>query len=87
MSLKLKVWNIGTEGMEYVSVFNLKMPSGMHVIVKDVLVITYLAVEVLLYVHRNCRLIRDGSPDGHLDFHTASELCLQVINCYHSFAW
>ena len=42
MSLKLKVCNIGIEGMEYVSVFNLKMPSGMDVIVKDVLVITYL---------------------------------------------
>ena len=39
---KLKVWNIGIEGMGYVSGFNLKMPSGMHVIVKDVLVITYL---------------------------------------------
>ena len=34
--------NVGTEGMEYVPVFNLKMPSGMHVIVKDVLVTTYL---------------------------------------------
>ena len=43
MSLKLKVWNIGIEGMEYVSVFNLKMPSGMHVIVKDVLVFTSLS--------------------------------------------
>ena len=32
MSLKLKVCNIGIEGMEYVSVFNLKMPSGMDVI-------------------------------------------------------
>ena len=42
MSLKLKVCNIGIEGLEYVSVFDLKMPSGMHVIVKDVLVITYL---------------------------------------------
>ena len=42
VSLKLKVWNIGTEGMQYVSVFNLKRPSEMHVIVKDVLVITYL---------------------------------------------
>ena len=42
MSLKLKVWNIGIESIEYVPVFNLKMPSGMHVIVKDVLVITYL---------------------------------------------
>ena len=41
MGLKLKVWNIGIEGMEYVSVFNLKMPSGMYVIVKDVLVFTY----------------------------------------------
>ena len=39
MSLKLKVWNTGTEGMEYVSFFNLKMPSGKHAIVKDVLVI------------------------------------------------
>ena len=38
MSLKLKVWDIGIEGMDYVSVFNLKM----HVILKDVLVITYL---------------------------------------------
>ena len=42
MSLKLKVWNIGIEDMEYVSVFNLKMPSGTHVIVKEVLDITYL---------------------------------------------
>ena len=42
MGLKLKVWNIGIEGTEYEAVFNLKMPSGMHVIVKDVLVITYL---------------------------------------------
>ena len=41
MSLKLKVWNIGIEGMEYVSVFNLKIPSGMHVVVRDVLVFTY----------------------------------------------
>ena len=47
-------------------------------------------VEVLLYVHRNRRFIRDGSPGrmvsvdvkhhvylltyGHLDFHTAPEL-------------
>ena len=32
-------------------------------------------VEVLLYVHRNRRLIRDGgAQDGHLDFHTAPEL-------------
>ena len=29
--------------------------------------------EVLLYVHRNRRLIRDGSQDVHLDFHTAPE--------------
>ena len=42
MSLKLKVWNIVIQGMKYLSVFNLKMPSGMHVIVKDVLVIIYL---------------------------------------------
>ena len=37
MSLKLKVWNTGIEGMEYASVFYLKMPSGMHVIVKGVI--------------------------------------------------
>ena len=43
MSLKLKLWNTGIEGMEYVWVFNLKMPSGMHVIVKDVLVFTSLS--------------------------------------------
>ena len=43
MSLKLKIWNIKIEGMVYVSVFNLKMPSGMHGIVKDVSVITYLS--------------------------------------------
>ena len=30
-----------------------------------------VAVEVLLYVHRNRRLIR--AQDGHLDFHTAPE--------------
>ena len=29
---------------------------------------------VLLYVHKNRRLIRDGAQDGHLDFHTAPEL-------------
>ena len=33
--LELKAWNM-------YRFFNLKMPSGMHVIVKDVLVITYL---------------------------------------------
>ena len=27
----------------------------------------------MLYVHRNRRLIRDGSRNGHLDFHTAPE--------------
>ena len=42
MRTKLEVWNTGIEGMEYVSVFDHKMPSRMHVIVKDVLVITYL---------------------------------------------
>ena len=36
------IWNIGIEGLEYVSVFNVKMPSGMHVILKNLLVITYL---------------------------------------------
>ena len=30
---------------------------------------------VLLYVHRNRRLIRTGAQDVHLDFHTAPELC------------
>ena len=25
-----ELWNIGIEGMEYVSVFNLKMPCGIH---------------------------------------------------------
>ena len=35
-----------------------------------------MLVEVLLYGHRNRRLVRDGSPDGHLDFHTAPELCV-----------
>ena len=35
----MEYWN----SMEYVSVFNLKIPSRMHVIVKDVLVITYLS--------------------------------------------
>ena len=50
MGLKLKVWNIGTEGMEYVSVFILKIPSGMYVIVKEVLVYTYFtAVLYVLY--------------------------------------
>jgi len=38
----LSVGSEGIEGMEYVSVFNLKIPSGMHVIVKNVLFITYL---------------------------------------------
>ena len=46
MSLELKVRNTGIEGMEYVSVFNL----GMHLIVKDVLVITYLLWQLFLYV-------------------------------------
>ena len=54
MSLKLKVCNIGIEDMEYISIFNLKMPSGMHVIVKDVLVIIiiiifYIAPQQQLY--------------------------------------
>ena len=34
-----------------------------------------VVVEVLLFGHRNRRLIRDGSQDGHLDFHTVPELC------------
>ena len=34
-----------------------------------------------LYIHRNCRLIRDGgAQDVHLDFHTAPELCLFLPN-------
>ena len=37
--------------MEYVSVFDLKMPPGMHVIVKDVLLITdLLSLTDVLYV-------------------------------------
>ena len=47
MSLKLKVCNIGIEDMEYISIFNLKMPSGMHVIVKDVLVII---IRIIFYI-------------------------------------
>ena len=31
-------------------------------------------VEVLLYVHRNSRFIRNGSPGRPPDFHTAPEL-------------
>ena len=34
MSLKSTVWNTGIEGMECVSIVNLKMPSGMHMFVK-----------------------------------------------------
>ena len=37
-------------------------------------VLMSLMVEVLLYVHRNSRFIRDV----HLDFHTAPELCAHV---------
>ena len=33
-----------------------------------------LVVEVLLYVYRNRRFLRDGAQDVHLDFHTAPEL-------------
>ena len=33
-----------------------------------------LLVEVLIYVHRNRRFIRDRSPGRHLDFHTPPEL-------------
>ena len=51
MSVKLKVWNIGIEGMEYVSVFNLKKPSGMHVILKNVLVITYLLWQLFFMLY------------------------------------
>ena len=36
--------------------------------------VVVVVVEVLLYVHRNRRLIRDGSPGGDLDFRTAPEL-------------
>ena len=40
---------------------------------------------MLLYVHRNRRLIRDGwrTQDGHLDFHTAPELCVYatLVEC------
>ena len=30
---------------------------------------------VLLYVHRNRNSLGRGAQDGHLDFHTAPELC------------
>ena len=36
--------------MEYISVFSLKMSSGVRTIVKDVLVITYLGTEGMEYV-------------------------------------
>ena len=43
--------NSGTEGMEYVSVFNLKMPSGIHVIVKDLYRLPFMtAVLHVLYL-------------------------------------
>ena len=36
---------------------------------------TETVAEVLLYIHRNLRLIKDGgAQDGHLDFHTAPDL-------------
>ena len=35
-------------------------------------------IEVLLYVHRNRRLIGTGAQDGHLAFHTASKLLGKV---------
>ena len=39
--------------------------------------LSLLLVEVLLYLHRNCRLIRDGSPGRPpSDFHTVPELCV-----------
>ena len=34
-----------------------------------------LVAEVLLYVHKNWSLLGTGAQDGHLDFHTAPELC------------
>ena len=37
--------------------------------------VAVLLVEVLLYVHRNRRFIRDGTQDVHFDFHTVPELC------------
>ena len=46
-----ELWNSGTEGMEYVSVFNLKMPSGIHVIVKDLYRLPFMtAVLYVLYL-------------------------------------
>ena len=45
-------------------------------------VVLYVLVGwVLLYVHRNCRLIRGWSPGRPLDFHTAPELWLYVYMC------
>ena len=45
-------------------------------------------VEVLLYVHRNRRLIRDRSPGRppQLNFHTAPELCLLASFVFHLLA-
>ena len=51
MSLKLKVWNIGTEGMEYVSIFNLKMPHGIHVCARKMCHVPFMtAVLYVLYL-------------------------------------
>ena len=43
-----------------------------------------VVVEVLLYVHRNRRFIRDRG--AHLDFHTAPELCKRYFSSkYHVY--
>ena len=41
-------------------------------------------LSVLLYVHRNRRLIRGGgAQDGHLDLHTAPEFCGVGVEWYN----
>ena len=50
--------------------------------------VVVVVVEVLLYVHRNRRFIRDGTQDVHLDFHTAPELVANtfgVVKYHHGF--
>ena len=46
-----------------------------------------VTVEVLLYVHKNHQAyLGRGDQDGHLDFHTAPELC-EMSRDFHSFVF
>ena len=38
-----------------------------------------VVAEVLLYVTETVSLLGTGAQDGHLDFHTAPELCCVVM--------